>query len=165
MLISKLFVIFLISLNVNVCHAFNENKVERESVQNKNSENIEVSLKLIVNKKNDANGVEVPETDIHLEINKNIYYILTVIGFPNEVTDFKKARFPKNSLIACKVWFGGSGEDVYVIRNKSMLEVFARKVDEADEQEIPFKKIKEISVLNAGKLKILKTIIDRSKYR
>ena len=94
----------------------------------------------------EENGLEVPITNILLLIDGKSYDIGQYLGNAEDVSNVEGANMPKDSIVACKTWFGGAGEEIYIKKgdNQTIL-VMGREVDEADNKQ-EFKIIKEIKL-------------------
>ena len=62
---------------------------------------------------------------------------------PVSRADYKTYKVPAPALTACSGWFGGGGEDLYVVRRKDRLLVYRRWTDE-QAPEFPYKRIRTI---------------------
>jgi hypothetical protein len=94
----------------------------------------------------EENGIEVPITNILLLIDGKSYDIGQYLGNAEDVSNVEGANMPKDSIIACKTWFGGAGEELYIKKGDDQtILVMSREVDEAGNKQ-EFKNIKEIKL-------------------
>ena len=64
---------------------------------------------------------------------------------PVSRADYKTYKVPASALAACSGWFGGGGEDLYVVRRKDSLLVYRRWTDE-QAPEFAYKRIRTIAL-------------------
>ena len=117
---------------------------------------IEIGWSFETATKADVNGTEVPTTNISILINDNKTEIGEYLGYPEVVNDFINSGFPENSITACKAWFGGAGEAIYIQKlDNQTLAVMGKNIDEKEDTQ-NFEKIKEIQLPNKiGDIKVI----------
>lgn len=106
-----------------------------------------VSWKFSVSTRADENGTDIPATEISAIIDGSTFSIGRFTGYPKAVTNMKKAGMPVDSILACRTWFGGAGDELYIVKeNDTAVAVYHRHVDESDDTKPIFRKIKKIKI-------------------
>lgn len=132
------------------------------SVNLSNKDNSQKKIKLSwgltsYNKKIQSNDdYEYPFTDIKLVISGEMNQVINIgsyMGGAWEIApqDNKDRRFPNNSLLGCKTWFAGGGDDLCITRKSvDKLSVMYRQTSESTQDEyyeLPvFTEIKTINI-------------------
>jgi hypothetical protein len=86
-----------------------------------------------------------PNTRVFLIVNGRRYFILRDVAQFHvlERKDYSTREVPPTAIAACTGWWAGSGEDIYVIRQRRQLIVYIRYLDEQTEVE-RYKRLKTI---------------------